>query len=78
MTDESGRHKKEKPALRNRVLFSKNDPLRDLHVPKKERLDEDGGPGSTARDFPDIDADDDFDRDLVRANMEVVPPEDLQ
>ncbi len=65
----------------NRFRFRKDDPLRDLHVPKKERLDDDGGVDSTALDTETGD-DTDFDRDAVRNDPvnrgRVVPPEDLQ
>lgn len=63
--------------LRNRMRFAKDDPLRDLHVPKKDRLDEDGGRGSDALDDRTGD-DTDFDRDEVRSRGGVVPPELLK
>ncbi|KKN08564.1 hypothetical protein LCGC14_1055410 [marine sediment metagenome] len=67
-----------------RLRFREDDPLRYLHVPKKERLNDDGVPGvegDTA--FDDETGDDtDFDRDEVRNDPQnrgrVVPPEDLQ
>lgn len=58
--------------------FRKDDPLRYLHVPKGERLDEDGGDYSDAVDEVTGEADDDFDRDAVRARGRVFAPEDLQ
>lgn len=63
--------------LTNRMRFPKDDPLRDLHVPKRQRLDDDGGRGSDALDDQTGD-DADFDRDAVRANTTVIPPELLQ
>ncbi len=72
--------------LMNRLRFRKDDPLRDLHVPKKDRLNDDGvwddelGDG-TAVDF-ESGSDIDFDRDAVRNDPlnrgRVVPPEELQ
>ncbi len=65
----------------NRFRFRKDDPLRDLHVPKKDRLDDDGGAASTALDGATGD-DTDFNRDEVRNDPRyrgrVVRPEDLQ
>lgn len=34
-------HQVRKPRLLNRLFYSKSDPLRYLHVPKRQRLDED-------------------------------------
>jgi hypothetical protein len=67
--------------LVNRFRFRKDDPLRDLHVPKKDRLSDDRGIDSTALDQETGD-DIDFDRDEVRNDPRyrgrVVRPEDLQ
>ncbi len=65
------------------IRFRKDDPMRYLHVPKRDRLDDDGddeaGDGSTALDGGD---DTDFDRDEVRGDPlnrgRVMPPEALQ
>ena len=64
----------------NRIRFRKDDPLRELHVPKKDRLDDDGETGaddSTALDDETGD-DTDFDREEVRNRGGVVSLEDLQ
>lgn len=61
----------------NKLMFKKNDPLRDLHVPKKQRKDEDEGPFSDATDELGI-VDDAFDRDEVRNRGGVVSEDDLQ
>lgn len=63
--------------LTSRLRFRKDDPLRDLHVPRKDRLDDDGGTDSDAFDT-ESGYDDDFDRDEVRNRGDVVPPEALQ
>lgn len=63
--------------IRNRLRFAKDDPLRDLHVPRKDRLADDGGRGSDARDDQTGD-DTDFDRDEVRKRGGIVPPEFLR
>ncbi len=67
--------------LMNRLRFRKDDPLRDLHVPKWDRLNDDRGMDSTALDQKTGD-DIDFDRDAVRNDPRnrgrVVPPEELQ
>lgn len=67
--------------LVNRLRFRKDDPLRDLHVPKRDRLNDDRGMGSTALDQETGD-DIDFDREEVRGDPSnrgrVVPPEELQ
>lgn len=55
--------------------FTKDDPLYYLHVPRRERLAEDGGSGSDASLGG---SDDGFDRDKVKDRGEVVPAEDLQ
>lgn len=76
-----------------RLRFRKDDPMRELHVPKRDRLDDDGDPGvqvdhgewveddSTAIDRETGD-DTNFDRDKVRGDPSnrgrVVSPEDLQ
>lgn len=56
------------------IRYRKGDPLRDLHVPKRERLDSDEGPASDASNDPEIG----FDREAVRQDMTVVPEEELQ
>ncbi len=64
-----------------RIRFRKDDPMRYLHVPKRDRLDRDVGNDSTAVDG-ETGNDTDFDRDEVRGDPQnrgrVVPPEDLQ
>lgn len=75
-----------------RLRFRKDDPMRELHVPKRDRLDDDGSglqvedgkwveDDSTAIDRETGD-DTDFDRDEVRGDPSnrgrVVAPEDLQ
>ena len=67
---------------RNRLRFRKDDPLRELHVAKKDRLNDDGAwddelGDSTAIDF-ETGHDTDFDREEVRNRGGVVPPEALQ
>lgn len=60
----------------NRLRFRKGDPLRDLHVPKRQRLatdeDTDGTSDATVGgdDYP-------MDPEVVRANTEIVDREDL-
>lgn len=68
-----------KPRLRNRMKFAKDDPLRYLHVPKSERLDDDGVAGDDHDAVDEIthDRDRDFDRDEVRSRGGVVSQEDL-
>lgn len=56
-----------------KLRYRKDDPLRYLHVPRKDRLSDDGGPASDASTDQE-----DFDRDEVRQNTEVVAEEDLQ
>lgn len=60
-----------------RFRFRKDDPLRYLHVPKKDRLDTDEGDFSDATDEVTGEADD-FDREEVRDRGGVVSAEDLQ
>jgi len=67
---------------RNRLRFRKDDPLRELHVAKKDRLNDDGVwddelGDSTAINF-ETGSDADFDREEVRNRGGVVPPETLQ
>lgn len=65
------------PRLANRIRFPKDDPLRYLHVPQRQRLETDEGDFSDATDEI-IDEPDDFDRNAVRGRGDVVPEEDLQ
>ena len=60
--------------LVNQLRFRKDDPRRDLHVPKAERLTADGDTLSDASTDPDLD----FDRDEVRRDMRVVSEGELQ
>lgn len=60
-----------------RFRFRKDDPLRYLHVPRRKRLDTDGGPDSDALDG-DTGADDDIDREDVRDRGGVVSERDLE
>ena len=64
--------------LANRLKFLKGDPLRDLHVPRRKRFDDDGfDDDSDAMD--DSTGDDaDFDREEVRNRGGVVSEEWLQ
>lgn len=57
--------------------FPKDDPLHDLHVPKRQRLDTDEGPESDAIDV-ETGADDSFNREQVRNRGNVVDESDLQ
>ena len=57
--------------LINRLLFRKDDPLRELRVPRKDRLVEDEILGWGNTDFA-------VDRDEVRNRGGVVGPEDLE
>ena len=64
----------------NKLRFRKDDPLRDLHVPKRDRLNDDGAWDdelSTAIDFESGD-DTDFDREEVRNRGGIVSSEELQ
>ena len=60
----------------NRLRYRQGDPLRDLHVPKRQRLDvdedADGTSDATAGgdDYP-------IDPEVVRANTEIVDRDDL-
>ena len=67
---------KAKPSLVNRARFRKGDPLRDLHVARSKRLDDDE-PGDP-RSYSDALGPERFDRDKVRANDAIVPEEELQ
>ncbi len=70
----------------NKLRFRKDDPLRELHVAKKDRLNDDGVWDDELGDITAIDfvtgSDTDFDRDAVRNDPRnrgrVVPPEELQ
>ncbi len=68
-------------SILTRLRFRKDDPQRYLHVPRKDRLDDDGPwdlqGDDTAQDDETGD-DTDFDRDEVRNRGEVLPPEALQ
>lgn len=55
--------------------FSKDDPLHDLHVPRRKRLAEDVGRTANALVGG---KDDEFDRDEVRNRGEVVDEKELQ
>jgi len=62
----------------NRLRYRQDDPLRDLHVPKRQRLDTDEGVGGTSdasdggADYPEGE-----DADEIRANTEIVDRDDL-
>ena len=56
----------------NRARFTTDDPLRDFHVPRRQRLSADGGLASDAAGGAI-----DFDRAEVRKNIEVVSEENL-
>jgi hypothetical protein len=60
----------------NKVRFRADDPLRYLHVPRRKRLTEDE-PGERGSDASEGGHDADFDRDAVREQTEVMPPEAL-
>lgn len=66
--------------LLTRIRFRKDDPMRELHVPKKDR--QSGDPASDEEDSTAVDDetgdDTDFDRKNVRNRGGVVPPEMLQ
>lgn len=69
----------------NRLRFLKGDPLRDLHVPRRKRLSDDGAQGRHLENDSDSNAldeatgdDTDFDRDEVRERGGVVSEEWLQ
>ena len=57
--------------------FADDDPLKGLHVPRRNRLIDDTGKDSTAMDKVTGD-DADFDRQAVRAKREVISEAQLQ
>lgn len=60
----------------NRLRYRQGDPLRDLHVPRRQRLDTDEDTDGTSDattggdDYP-------IDPEVVRSNTEIVDREDL-
>lgn len=60
---------------RENEQFAKNDPLRDLHVPRRHRLAEDVGGTANASAGG---TDDEFDREAVKKRGSIVSEEDLQ
>jgi len=63
--------------LFNQIRFGRDNPLRYLHVPKSERLDNDDGDDSTALNFGSGD-DTVVDREVVRKYGGIVSEGDLQ
>lgn len=65
--------------ISGRLRFRKDDPLRDLHVPKRQRLDNDPHDGSDDGTDPGTGeaGTADIDRDDVRERGDVVSQRDL-
>lgn len=64
----------------NALRFRSDDPLRQLHVPRRQRQDSDGPRGSDSDALDDRSGDDtaDLDRDAIRADIRIQPEAKLR